>query len=65
MAKKIKATKPMPKRPTPDPGMVDAASDLMIDMERAGPDPDETVFRVNPDGSITEFPATELPKSEQ
>jgi hypothetical protein len=62
MAKKNTNT---PKRPTPPKGMIDAADDLMLDMERAGPDPDEMVFRVNPDGSITKFPATELPKEDQ
>jgi len=51
MAKK---NKPPPK------GMIDGADDLMLDLEREGPDPEDRVFRVNPDGSITEFPATEL-----
>jgi len=59
MAKKNTKT---PKQPPK--GMIDAADDLMLDMERAGPDPDEMVFRVNPDGSITSFPATELPKED-
>lgn len=55
MAKK---NKPPPK------GMIDAAEDLLFDMENSPPDPDEMVFRVEPDGSITSFPATELPKED-
>jgi hypothetical protein len=48
------------KRPAPPKGMIDAADDLYLDMINSPPDPDEMVFRVNPDGSITKFPATEL-----
>lgn len=51
MAKK---NKPPPK------GMIDVADDLYLDIENSPPDPDEMVFRVNPDGSITQFPASEL-----
>jgi hypothetical protein len=45
-------------------GMIDAAEDLLLDMDREPPDIEDMVFRVNPDGSITKFPATELPKED-
>jgi len=48
------------KRKAPPAGSVDVADDLMSDMEGAPPDPDEIVFRINGDGTISEFPASEL-----
>jgi len=54
---KAKAKK-SPKQPPP--GMIDAADDLMFDMENSPPDPDEYVIRVEEDGSLTTFPASEL-----
>jgi hypothetical protein len=66
MAKKSSKTKTskMPKRPEPPKGMVDVADDLLYDMEQSPPDPDEMVFRVEDDGTVTSFPATELPKDQ-
>lgn len=56
-----KSKKKKQPRPTPPPkGMVDAADDLYLDIINSPPDPDEVVYRVNLDGSITTFPATEL-----
>jgi len=52
------------KRPAPPKGMIDAADDLLLDIERAGPDPGDRVFRINADGSITSFPATDLDPSD-
>jgi len=48
-----------PKQPK---GMVDASDDLLLDMENAPPDPDEMVLRFHADGTMEEFPATELLK---
>jgi len=48
----------------PPKGYVDAAEDLLLDMENSPPDDDEVVIRVYPDGRIEEFPAKLLPKSD-
>jgi len=58
MAKKSEKSKKIPK------GSVSAADDILLDIESSPPDPDEVVTRINPDGSMTDFPASDLPKSE-
>lgn len=58
MANKNQDPKKLPK------GQVDAADDLLLDMENSPPDLTDMVFRINPDGSVTKFPASELPESE-
>jgi len=53
----------MPKKnKTPEipKGQVDASNDLYWDITHSPPDPDEIVIQINPDGTVTEFPATEL-----
>lgn len=49
----------------PPAGSVDAADDLLLDMEREPPDEDEEVFDfTSPDGEMKVHPARSLPKSE-
>jgi len=49
----------------PPLGMIDAAEDVMFDMENSPPDDDERVIEFDGKGNMRVYPASELPKEEQ